>query len=203
MNHHKSARLFKNNLLEAATHVHPIIPLLMWMPVIFWLLYRSIFTLQISVPTLLLLSICGILIWTLVEYLMHRYLFHLKSENKLIDRIVFLFHGVHHNEPDDRTRLVMPPVPALILSSILYGIFFMILGGKFVQPFFAFFLVGYLCYDYIHYATHHFKFRGGVGKFLKRYHLLHHHSESHAKYGVSSPLWDIIFKTTGERKVEL
>jgi sterol desaturase/sphingolipid hydroxylase (fatty acid hydroxylase superfamily) len=50
-------------------------------------------------------------------------------------------------------------------------------------------------YDSIHYATHHFTMRSGIGKFLKEYHLRHHYHDDHTAYGVSSPLWDVVFGT--------
>jgi sterol desaturase/sphingolipid hydroxylase (fatty acid hydroxylase superfamily) len=53
--------------------------------------------------------------------------------------------------------------------------------------------IGYLGYDGVHYFTHHFKARSRLGKFLKRYHLVHHHTGVDGLYGVSSPLWDYVF----------
>ena len=50
-------------------------------------------------------------------------------------------------------------------------------------------------YDYIHFATHHFKMSSPAARFLKRYHLQHHFQHHDAKYGVSSPLWDYVFRT--------
>jgi len=64
-----------------------------------------------------------------------------------------------------------------------------------VEPFFAFFAVGYLLYDYIHWASHRVVFRNRVGRFLKRHHALHHFETPDARWGVSSPLWDHVFRT--------
>jgi sterol desaturase/sphingolipid hydroxylase (fatty acid hydroxylase superfamily) len=58
--------------------------------------------------------------------------------------------------------------------------------------------VGYLCYDYIHFATHHFRPRTRVGKFLKQHHMLHHFAEHGSRWGVSSPMWDYVFGTLEE-----
>ena len=58
------------------------------------------------------------------------------------------------------------------------------------------FAFGYVCYDTIHYATHHFAMKRGVWLWLKQYHLRHHYKDDHAGYGVSSPLWDYVFRTT-------
>jgi len=59
-------------------------------------------------------------------------------------------------------------------------------------------IAGYLAYDMSHYYSHHVKPRHRWGKFLRRYHLAHHHKEPHRLFGVSQPFWDIVFRT-GER----
>jgi sterol desaturase/sphingolipid hydroxylase (fatty acid hydroxylase superfamily) len=64
-----------------------------------------------------------------------------------------------------------------------------------VDPLFAGFILGYLAYDLIHYATHHFMMRKGALKFLKRYHMQHHYKTPDRRFGVSSPLWDMVFGT--------
>jgi sterol desaturase/sphingolipid hydroxylase (fatty acid hydroxylase superfamily) len=56
-------------------------------------------------------------------------------------------------------------------------------------------LTGYIAYDMTHYYTHHGKPRSRVGKYLKRYHLAHHHKEPDRLFGVSNPLWDVVFRT--------
>ena len=59
--------------------------------------------------------------------------------------------------------------------------------------------VGYLAYDMIHYATHHLPMRWGVCRYLKRYHLKHHYKTPNQRFGVSSPLWDIVYGTGGSK----
>lgn len=189
----KNIILFKNTFLEKMTHVNPIIPILLWGPFISYNLYHSSQN-NISISLWAILAFGGLLFWSLAEYLLHRYVFHFVSEHKLIKHLVFLFHGVHHDDPDDATRLVMPPLPALIIASIFYGLFYVFLGELYTPIFFSFFMIGYLLYDYIHYATHHIRLNYTWFKKLKRNHLYHHvHSET--LFGVSSPLWDIVFNT--------
>ena len=137
---------------------------------------------------------------TFSEYILHRFLFHYKPRNKTQEKIFFLFHGVHHAQPQDKTRLVMPPVlthPAShpFLLFLLPGTGFVIECPPLVAPFFSGFMIGYLIYDIMHYATHHFPMRSGVLRYLKRYHMQHHYKTPDMRYGVSSPLWDIVFGT--------
>lgn len=192
----ESIRIFKNPFLESLTHVHPIVPLVFWVPIIIFLFYRGLTLKQVEIFELILLSFGGLLLWTITEYILHRYIFHWDAKSRAGKYFVFLFHGLHHDDPQDPTRLVMPPVPAVIIVSLLWVIFSFIFPDKFLDIIMAYFLIGYLCYDYIHYATHHFAMTSPIGKYLRKYHLQHHYSGEKSKYGVSSPLWDIIFKTT-------
>lgn len=197
----ESIRLFENPMLEAMTHVHPIIPLVMWGPFTAWLFYRAATIDQLTISGWFVCLVSGLLIWTLTEYAVHRYLFHFPAKNAITKRMVYLFHGIHHDQPDDATRLVMPPVPAVLLMGLFYGMFSLVVPAQYLNGFMGFFVVGYLCYDYIHYATHHFPMRSKVGKYLRKYHLRHHHAKEESKYGVSNPLWDYALGTvTGPKK---
>lgn len=192
----QSIRIFKNPILEATTHVHPIVPLLLWTPIIAFLFYYGITVQYVNTSELIILFFAGFVLWTFTEYILHRFVFHWDAKSAAGKYFVFLFHGLHHDDPQDPTRLVMPPVPAILLSSILYLIFSFLFPAKYLQVIMAYFMTGYLCYDYIHYATHHFPMTNPVGKFLRKYHLQHHYSGERSKYGVSSPLWDYVFRTT-------
>jgi sterol desaturase/sphingolipid hydroxylase (fatty acid hydroxylase superfamily) len=197
---HKSIRLFENDFLERLTHVHPIVPLLVWAPVVAWLLWRALAVHDLPPLPVLGIGVLGILTWTLTEYCLHRFVFHYPARSRLGKRFVYLFHGNHHDDPRDKTRLVMPPAGALPIMAVLFLLFGLVVPAPWIEPFTAFFIVGYLVYDYIHYATHHFRMTGPVGKYLRRYHLKHHYSGEVGRYGVSSPLWDIVFGTTGSRR---
>lgn len=197
----ESIRLFENDFLESLSHVHPIMPLVVWSPIILFLFYRAATVDSLSAMYFVIFFFIGLLVWTLTEYLLHRYVFHFNAKSKLGKRFVFMFHGLHHDDPQDPTRLVMPPVPAILIVSVLWQIFALIVPGQFMNVFMANFLIGYLCYDYIHYATHHFPMTSPIGKYLRKYHLQHHYSGEASKYGVSNPLWDYIFKTvTGPKE---
>ncbi len=197
---YKEIRLFKSDFLESLSHVHPITPLLIWAPVSLYFLYDGITTFNLGFTQIALTFIAAFFVWTLSEYLLHRYLFHFPAKSNFGKRFVFLFHGLHHDEPNDPTRLVMPPVPAFLFISLFYFLFKAIIPMTYLHVFMGFFLIGYLCYDYIHYATHHFPMKSKVGKFLKRHHISHHNRFHDAKYGVSTPLWDYILGTYSSKK---
>jgi hypothetical protein len=129
---YKSLRVFKNPILERFTHVHPLTPLILWAPIAGWLIWRSFAVHQMSLASVALLGACGFFLWTLVEYLLHRYFFHLEGESPFIQRMHFLIHGLHHDDPQDPTRLVMPPVASILIAIVLYNCFRGILGEMWV-----------------------------------------------------------------------
>ena len=93
----------------------------------------------------------------------------------------------------------MPPAGAIPIMAVLYLLFGLFIPDPWIEPFCAFFIIGYLIYDYIHYSTHHFPMKNPVAKFLKLYHLKHHYAGETGRYGVSSPLWDWILGSDPER----
>lgn len=194
----KGVRVFESDFMESLTHVHPAAPIIVWGPVTAYFLYDG--AKEQTGSEIALTVLAGVLVWTFIEYIFHRYLFHFPAKSDLTKRLVFLFHGLHHDEPHCKTRLVFPPFPAFLILSVFYFLFSLIVPAIALHTFLAGFLIGYLCYDYIHYATHHFPMTGKVGRYLRKYHLQHHFSCPDAKYGVSSPLWDYIFNTVETKK---
>ncbi len=195
-------RLFKSDFLEFFTHISPITVLVIWLPVGLYFLGKAILTLPENhsvafIPTAFIL---GLFLWTFSEYTLHRFVFHYRPKNAFQERLVFLFHGVHHAQPQCKTRLVMPPVVSVPLAAAFWGLFVLIFSvilklPDWTAPTFAGFILGYLAYDMTHYATHHFGMRSGYLKFLKRYHMQHHYKTPDKRFGVTSPAWDLVFKT--------
>jgi sterol desaturase/sphingolipid hydroxylase (fatty acid hydroxylase superfamily) len=192
-------RLFDSDMLDRLSRVHPVTPLVAWAPVIAWLLWRSLAGPALGAAWLGLAG-AGLLVWTLTEYAVHRFVFHMRPTTPGRRRLQFALHGIHHEYPDDPTRLLIPLAPAIIGAAAFYGLFLGVLGPVWVEPFFAFFLIGYLTYDYIHFALHHWRFRTRLGRRLRRQHMLHHFRDAGANWGVSSPLWDLVFHTQGGRR---
>ncbi len=194
-----SVRLFKSDFLERFTHVHPVVPLLIWVPVIGVLLYRSLFVFGVDGLEFALYAFLGLFTWSFIEYVLHRFVFHYPAKTAFGNRMVYILHGLHHEDPVDPTRLVMPPLPAIIYAGILFTTFRMIFGPTYVETFMAFFMMGYLAYDYTHFYIHFVTPKHALGKYLKRYHMQHHFADYEAKWGVSNPLWDYVFGTVNSK----
>src|SRR4051812_22118677 len=117
---HQSIQLFKNPWLEKFTHVHPITPLIVWGPIIGWFAWRMFSEARLEAWTIGAFMAAGALSWTLFEYVMHRFVFHFEAKSRAVKYIVHLFHGIHHDDPLDPTRLVMPPVVSLFLGGLVF-----------------------------------------------------------------------------------
>ena len=129
--------------MEFFSHVHPIAPVILYVPAVVYMLYRALVSGKMAISIVFVLFVFGVL-------------------------------------------------PLAILFYFLFAISF----RGYAPAIWAGLVSGYVCYDMIHYATHHFAMRNGVGFWLKQYHLRHHYQDDEAGYGVSSPLWDYIFGTT-------
>ncbi len=194
-NKDETVRMFKSDFMESLSRVHPSVPLIIFVPVILYMLYLSVFDFKIGVLSIIGLVVFGLFIWTITEYLLHRFVFHWELKSELGARIHFIFHGVHHDYPSDSRRLVMPPSVSIPLATLFYFLFSFLLGNIFVLPFFAGFLTGYLFYDITHYAVHHFNMHSKFWLAIKNHHIKHHYQDPDKGYGVSSPIWDYIFRT--------
>lgn len=194
-NKDETARMFQRDWMEVFTHMHPSLPLIIYVPVILFFLYRAALAQPVAFAPAALLFATGVFVWTFTEYVLHRFVFHYQPKSELGKAMHFIFHGVHHDYPRDSKRLVMAPAVSIPLAALFYGGFYALLGETRVAPFFAGFIFGYLCYDMIHYATHHFSIKSRFGLWLKHHHMLHHYQDESKRYGVSTPLWDYVFRT--------
>ncbi len=192
--------MFENAFLERLTRIHYSVPLFLFIPVIVYSLYRALWIDHINDLSLAGYILLGLFVWTLTEYVMHRFVFHWMPPGKFGDRMHFVFHGVHHDYPSDSKRLVMVPTISIPLATLFFFLFKLILGLVNVFPFFIGFLSGYLFYDMVHYAIHHYNFKSKFWLDLKHHHMLHHYKDMDNGYGVSSKFWDLIFRTTFEKK---
>ena len=195
-------RLFESNLLEYFTHIHPAVVLVIWIPVVagmalYGLIHRPGGVSWLYYPLCLL---GGLVLWTLTEYGLHRFVFHFKPRNKRQEKITFLFHGIHHTQPMVKSRLVMPPVVSIPLALLFYYFFGFVVGTLFgrpywVYPLFAAFLAGYILYDMTHYGIHHFDLKSNYLKMLRTNHMRHHWKTQDKRFGVTNTFWDFCFGT--------
>ena len=187
-------RLFKNDVMEFLSRVHPSVPLLVFMPIVAALFFHSATALDYVWTDIVVWCIFGLMVWTFAEYGLHRFVFHFKPVGPWTERLHFLAHGVHHDYPMDSKRLVMPPLISVPLASLFY-LLFLTLFGRHAPPITAGFLTGYMIYDMTHYAIHHFNMHSPFWLAVKNHHLRHHFQDSGKGFGVSLPFWDLVMGT--------
>lgn len=145
--------------------------------------------------SLIIMFVLGVFTWELLEYLIHRYIFHMKTDNIHFRKIVFAIHGVHHAHSHDNDKMFVPFVPAIFMASILLYVLNAILGD-FSYPFFAGIIFMHQIYNYIHVIIHTNKFPNSkILKRLRENHIKHHHGYGEKCFGVTSTICDKLFKT--------
>ncbi len=189
-----SPPMFESRLLDFFSRVHPSVPVLVFGPAIVLMAIWSLSLL--SVASSIGLFAGGYLLWTLFEYWLHRLVFHFEPKDGIGARLHWIIHGVHHDHPNDPMRLVMPPAVSVPLAALVFGVMWLIAGGHYAPGLAAGFFAGYLVYDMLHYALHHYVPSGRLGRALRERHMRHHFQDDTKGFGISAPYWDEIFRTS-------
>ncbi|QPF74051.1 hypothetical protein G8A07_14760 [Roseateles sp. DAIF2] len=149
----------------------------------------------IDVPILLALVLLGLLGWSLLEYVLHRFVLHGLQP-------FAAWHADHHRRP---TALICAPT---LLSGGLIGLLvflpaLLLLGAWNAQALTLGVLSGYLVYTLIHHATHHWRADSNAWLLRrKRWHARHHGHAAPRCYGVSSGFWDHVFGSAPRRGMD-
>ncbi|KUO51034.1 MAG: fatty acid hydroxylase [Sphingomonadales bacterium BRH_c42] len=140
------------------------------------------------------LVILGWLVWSLTEYLLHRYVFHFEPRSVLFQRAVFIIHGNHHDDSNDPLRNLMPEIVSIPVGALIWAVTVAVAGPAGTW-FLLGFMLGYVVYDLVHYACHQFAMKGRFGRALKAYHIRHHLLQAKGNFAITGMLWDRIFGT--------
>ena len=195
-------RLFKNEQLEKLTLISPRVFVVSWaimLPLIAvcgWLGAEPVGANEWLSASLQVtgLIVVGLFAWTLFEYAMHRYLFHLKSNVSVLNWLVYLIHGNHHTSPNDPLRGLMPLPVSVSIGGLIWVACLALFGNAGTWAFLGF-MIGYVIYDTVHFACHQWPMRGRLGMMLKRHHMRHHYVNEDTNYGISTLFWDRVFGT--------
>ncbi|KAJ4404583.1 fatty acid alpha-hydroxylase [Gnomoniopsis sp. IMI 355080] len=189
---------FFGNFLEPLTKTPWWIIPSLWWPCITYVLYEAGKGFH-NYLAMFGFFMVGIAFWTLFEYLLHRFAFHLDDylpDNRVGVTLHFTLHGVHHYLPMDKYRLVLPPALFLMLAWPFWYLAHFIFSYDWyvATTVFAGGIFGYTCYDMTHYFLHHQNLPLWY-KQLKKYHLEHHFLDYENGFGVTSKFWDVVFGT--------
>ncbi|NXI15087.1 FA2H hydroxylase, partial [Irena cyanogastra] len=208
-------RLFHSDFFEFLSKTAWYVVFMVWTPVVLylsWVSYTSLaqgntrlfssFTTEYSIPVhkyyFPFIFLLGMILWSLLEYLIHRFVFHMKppASNYYLITLHFLLHGQHHKSPFDSSRLVFPPVPASLVIGFFYGVLRLLLPEVLGLSVFVGGLCGYVIYDMMHYYLHYGSPRKGTYLYgLKAYHVKHHFEHQKSGFGISTRFWDYPFRT--------
>lgn len=195
----ESPKLFENPFIDFFSRVPFYVPLFIFIPVVGYYSYLSFVEKQLGIWEFAASFIMGVIIWTLMEYLIHRFIFHGHPKAEWAKKIHYTFHGIHHDYPQDSLRLVMPPAVSIPLAIAFYWIFYWPMNFfgmlDFHYAYFAGFVAAYLIYDMMHYASHHVPMKGKYLKMVKDHHMKHHYKSPDEGFGFTSKVWDRVFDT--------
>jgi 4-hydroxysphinganine ceramide fatty acyl 2-hydroxylase len=147
---------------------------------------------------LFILFISGLLAWTLLEYGLHRFVFHIQIpiRNPQLREFVNASHLSHHASPRDPKKVLVHPLYGLVVSAVLYGLIYMVFRNLASA---AMLLTGiwsgFLYYEAVHYRVHFSLSPSGLIAHQRRFHFYHHFTNNKRCFGVTSPLWDYVFGT--------
>ncbi len=129
----------------------------------------------------------GLLLWTILEYVFHRFVFH---------RFTTGLHIEHHHHPRDLRFALVQPELAVAISAALAFVLWAVTGSLWrTTGILSGVWAGFLYYEIVHLCVH----LSNAGKFRlslqRRRHFHHHFQNNQANFGLTSPLWDIVFRT--------
>jgi sterol desaturase/sphingolipid hydroxylase (fatty acid hydroxylase superfamily) len=137
----------------------------------------------------LCVGVAGFLLWTLVEYLLHRYVLH--------EQTYFApMHGQHHASP--LSFIGTPPwISVFVLCGTLLVPIWWCVGFNVADGVTVGVMVGYWWYGVVHHMIHHHAHDSSSPYFndLRAWHMRHHYSPKRGNFGVTTPLWDRVFGT--------
>lgn len=191
-----SPRLFASDTLEMLSRTHPVVVVIIYLPIIVALVWYGVTKVSLGSWSVTGLFLLGMIAWTFTEYWLHRAIFHWEPQTSWGPRVHFWVHGIHHEWPNDPYRLVMPPAVSIVLFFLFLGLFYFLMGS-YSWIFQAGFTFGYLMYDMAHYVYHHRKFSSATLRHWQRHHLLHHFNPRYEdlNFSISVPIWDRVFRT--------
>jgi len=187
--------MFENKLLNRLSQTHIATPIIIFFIYAVALLWYTVVRNEVPALAVVGLFLAGTIGFTFMEYVVHRWVYHPPhGASDKYKEATYTMHGFHHDYPKDKKRLAMPPVLAVIISTLLLFLFELVLG-QFSFAYLAGFVTGYAMYLVVHYTVHMYPPPKNFLKALWVNHALHHYSDDDILFGVSQPLWDFVFRT--------
>ena len=144
-------------------------------------------TLSVVLPAL-----AGVATWTLLEYVLHRFLGH---DSRTQPNFFSREHTRHHGEGNYFAPAWKKGIAALAATALVAPLA-IFAGGVAAGSAYTAGLIGmYLAYEWVHLRAHTHPGIGAYGRFLRRHHFSHHFTDPKRNHGVTTPIWDLVFGT--------
>ena len=188
----KYIRLFRNPWLERQTMISLRTFITAWSLLIPMIVWTALGTAG-PAESLGLLMV-GLLVWSLTEYALHRFLFHWQPRWAPLAQLIFMVHGNHHVVPNDPMRNLMPLIVSIPVCALVWAGCLAIVGpaGTWV---FVGFAIAYVGYDLTHYGCHQWPLTHSLSGRFKAHHMRHHHAKVDGNYATTGVIWDRLFGT--------
>ncbi len=158
-----------------------------------------LFNLYKSGVTLIFFAIyfcVGILYWTLIEYLIHRFIYHTHYKSNLLRYFIGSFHAYHHENMADRRVLNAGFLMVYALLPIIISPLFLITSNLNIVMITGLGLMSaHFFYECVHFAIHYKMHTSGYFSYIQKYHFHHHDKAPTKNFGNTSHIWDVLFKT--------
>ncbi len=181
----QGSRMFESDFFEFFSKVHPLTPFVLYIPAGLAILGYALATGVTSVTWAAAMLPVGWFAWQIMEYTLHKYLFHWEGNTPFTRRMHHILHGYHHKYPDDEARLVMPIGASLPVIALIAALLWLVRAPELTVPFWAGMLFGYLWYDFTHWSTHFRKPMTEWGKRMRSHHMAHHFAVPDKNFGIS------------------
>jgi len=133
------------------------------------------------------LVVAGLAAWTLIEYVLHRWMLHGIEPFQR-------WHLAHHRHAGVTIRV--PVLFSVLLVLAVVGLPALISGGSaYAAPLSAGMLLGNLLQEAVHHRLHDTRPAGRWLEARRRLHGFHHFCDERRGYGTVTDLWDRVFGT--------
>lgn len=142
--------------------------------------------------SVVLAAALGAVTWSLLEYVIHRWLGH---DRRLLRNVFGREHTQHHAK-GHYFAPAWKKAAAAVVTSVLLGVPAVLVAGPALGGAWTAGLVGfYLTYEVIHRRLHVSPGWGPYARWARRHHFYHHFHDPSVNHGVTSPVWDVVFGT--------
>ena len=152
-----------------------------------------------TIKAVLIYSSLGILLWTFLEYAIHRFFLHppqVVIQNKYVKSFLHYCHLKHHDDSLDPHLFHIPlPVTLIVYFPVVLLVYLVFWRLDYTLLIISSTMLGYVFFEWFHLWVHMTQSRAPWARWYRKYHFVHHYKNPNKCFGVTTPLWDLIFRT--------